>query len=263
MVIFAAPRSGSTLLFETLKTAEPHGTLISDFARITLQGFVEWQTLTIEEHGELHLDPVTAAYIINLQETHSYRYHAKGKITGRLFKLFRKSRTDRFDLAVVALTLFAILSVHTLYGIMHRPPPLAELETRMNNAYARKNSTEVLASGLGIVKHYPEQAALARLLTGNIMLLQQNYEPATLLLADVRREYPDSPGAMIALGLAYQLQGRFEEADASYAEFTYIFSEIFPELVARIQRYRLLMQEGFRTPPKWQEIYRYQLMHEL
>jgi hypothetical protein len=68
---------------------------------------------------------------------------------------------------------------------------------------------------------------------------------------------------MIALGLAYQLQGRFKEADKNYAEFTYLFDEIFPELVAEIQRYRLLMQEGFKAPPKWPEIYRYQLMHDL
>ena len=39
--------------------------------------------------------------------------------------------------------------------------------------------------------------------------------------------------------------------------------EIFPELVDQVNHFRYLMQEGFRIPPKWQNIYRYQLMHEL
>ena len=68
---------------------------------------------------------------------------------------------------------------------------------------------------------------------------------------------------MIAMGLAYQLQGRFAEAEKSYFDFCYIFDEIFPELVAEVNHFRYLMQEGFSAPPKWPEIYRYQLMHEL
>jgi hypothetical protein len=68
---------------------------------------------------------------------------------------------------------------------------------------------------------------------------------------------------MIALGLARQLLGQFEEAEANYYEFCYLFNEIFPEVVDEVNKFRYLMKEGFRTPPKWQEIYRYQFMHEL
>jgi tetratricopeptide (TPR) repeat protein len=257
------PLLQQVIVLETLKTADPHGTLVSDFARITLQGFVEWHTLTIEERGTLHLDPVTAAYIMTLQETNHYRYHAKGGIPGLMLKVLRKFRTDRFDLAVAAVTLLAILSYNTMYDIMRRPPPLAALAARMNNAYVSNNGKEALASGMAIINYYPDQSARAKLLAGNILMLNNDCQQASLLLADVRKEYPDSPGAMISLGLAYQLQGRFDEADASYSEFTYLFDEIFPELVAEIQRYRYLMKEGLRTPPKWREIYRYQLMHEL
>jgi hypothetical protein len=251
------------LVLETLKAAEPHGTLISDFARITLQGFVEWQTLSIEEHGSLQIDPVKAAYIMNLQETHHYRYHAKDGFSGFMFNVLRKTRADRFDLAVILVTLFAVLSVHTLYKLMRRPPPLLTLEAKMNNAYANKNAAETLENCLMLIEHYPEHAALARLLAGNISLIQNNAAQAIGFFSAVRKDFPDSPGPMIALGLAYQLQGRFKEADANYAEFTYLFDEIFPELVSEIQRYRYLMSEGFRSPPKWAEIYRYQLMHEL
>lgn len=251
------------LVLEAMETAEPQGALIRDFARITLMGFIEWHTLSLEEHGSLQLDPVTASYIMILQQTHNYRYHAKGRITGMLFNAVRKTRTNSFDLAVLALMLFALFSVHTVYTILHRPPPLPVLEARMNNAYARKNSDEILFSSAMIIRYYPEQAAMAKLLSSNILMIRKEFREASDLLASLRQDYPDSPGPMIALGLAYQLQGRFEEADANYAEFTYIFEEIFPDLVAEIQRYRYLMQEGLPSPPKWPEIYRYQLMHEL
>ncbi len=251
------------LVLETLKTVDPHGSLTSDFVRITLQGFVEWQTLSIKEKHALKLDPVTAAYIVNLQETHNYRYHAKGAITGRLFKLLRKTRTNRFDLAVILITVMAIFSIHVLYDLRQQPPPFLTLEAQMNSAYANKNALETIANGQMIIAYYPEQATMAKVYTANLMMVTGNFKQASVLYAETRKEYPDSPGSMIALGLAYQQQGRFVEADANYAEFTYLFDEIFPKLVTQVERYRYLMQEGFRSPPKWQEIYRYQIMHEL
>ncbi len=251
------------LMLEILKATDPHGTLVTGFARLTLQGFVEWHTLSIEEHGTLQIDPVTAAYIINLQETHNPFHHDKGTPSSPIFKGFRKPRIDRFDVAVVALTIFMIASVRTVYNQLHRPPPFVTLEAQINNAYASKDSEGTLVAGFAIIKYYPEQSATAKLLAGNILLIQQRHEEASTLFADIRKEYPDSPGPMIALGLAYQLQGRFQEAEENYIEFTYLFDEIFPELVAEIQKYIYLMQEGFRSPPKWPEIYRYQLMHEL
>ena len=133
----------------------------------------------------------------------------------------------------------------------------------MNSAYASKDVQGSLLAGQAIIKHYPEQSVMAKLMTGNMLLIQHRYKEASIQLADVRKEYPDSPGPMIALGLAYQLQGRFEEAEENYYEFTYLFGEIFPEIVDIIQKNHYLMEEGFRSPPKWTEIYRYQLMHEL
>ncbi len=251
------------LVLEALKTADPRGTLLRDFARITLQGFVEWHTLSIKEHGTLELDPVTAAYIMNLQGTHNYRDHAKGRIAIWITKAVRKTRSDWLDLAVVGVSLFAIFGVHILYKQLHRPPPLAELEIQMNSAYVNQDMAKAFANSATIIRHYPAEAATARLLGGNLLMLQKEYEKAALLFADVRKEYPDSPAAMVSLGLAYQLQGRFPEAEANFAEFTYLFDEIFPGLVAEVQRFRYLMQEGFRTPPKWKEIYRYPAMHEL
>lgn len=251
------------LLLDILKTAAPNGTLLREFSQVSLRGLLEWHTLSLQEHGHLPIDAVTAAYVVNLQETHSYRYHAKGGVTGWFFKLFRKSRSDWFEVAIVLVCLFAILTVHTIYKQMNRPPPLPQLLINMNSAYADGDGQNALANGLAIIKYYPDQAGRARLVSGNLLLLSGHYAEAARLLEQVRKEYPDSPAAMVALGLAYQLQGEFEKADANYAEFCYLFENIFPDLVAEVQRCRYLIQEGFKKPPKWKEIYGYPCMHEL
>lgn len=251
------------LVLEILKVADPYGTLINGFTRLTMQSFIEWHSLSVEEYGTLQLDSATAAYIINLQATQHQRSGSKGRFSTLLFKMFRKTRVDWFDIAVIAASILAIASVHTVYDQIRRPPPLLSLEAKMNSAYASKDAQRTLDAGRAIIKYYPEQSIMARLMTGNILLIQHQYEEAAEQLAAVRKEYPDSPGPMIALGLACQLQGHFEEAEKNYAEFSYLFGEIFPEIVEIIQKNRYLMEEGFRSPPKWVEIYRYQLMHEL
>ncbi|RKZ05777.1 hypothetical protein DRQ32_12005, partial [bacterium] len=251
------------LVLEILKATDPYGSLISGFARLTLQGFVEWHTLSVKEHGTLQIDPVTAAYIINLQETQHHRHKDRDGRSSLLSKTFHGFRHDWFDLAIVAAMVLAIISVHTIYKQLHRPPPFITLEAQMNSAFSSKDGDGALRAGFAIIKHYPEQSALAKLMAANILLTQNRPEEASTLFADIRKKYPDSPGPMIALGLAYQLQGRFREAEENYAEFTYLFDEIFPDLINTVQTYRYLMQEGFRSPPKWPEIYRYQLMHEL
>ncbi len=251
------------ILLETLKTADPNGSLIHDFTRITLQGFLEWHTLSIEEQKKLPIDPVAAAYIINLQSTHHYRYHAKKALTRRLFNTVRKYRIDYFDFSVLAVTLLTLFSVHVMYDLMHQPPSLSSLEAKMDSAYSNKDAYQTIRNSTLIITHYPDQAILAKLFMANILMTQKEFEKASALYMDIREKYPDSPGSMIALGLAYQQQGRFEEADKNYTEFIYLFDEILPELVEEIKQYRYLMKEGFRSPPNWQKIYRYQLMHEL
>lgn len=251
------------LAFFALRTADPNGNLLSDFSRITLQGFVEWHSLCLQQKVPLNINPVTAAFIMNVQAIRQYRYHARGGFTGFLFKLMRKARADRFDLVVVAATLFSLFSVRTIYNTLKSPPPLEMLEAQMHSAYANRDIPGTLENCMAIIKFHPQDASDARLMAGNISLMQQNLPAAVSLFEELRKDWPDSPGSMIALGLAYQLSGEFEKAEENYYEFCYIFEEIFPELVAEVNTFRRLMQEGFKSPPKWQEIYRYQLMHEL
>ena len=251
------------LVFTALRIADPHGSLLRDFSRLTLQGFLEWHTLSLEKENSVHLPPTAAAFIVNIQSMHLYRYQSRGGATGRLTKFLRKANADRTDLGVIIATLLLIFSVNLIFDVIKAPPPLSLLETQMNSAYAEKDGDLALQNCNAIIEYYPENAARARLLAANILIIHEQFEPAAALLKEVRKEYPDAPGAMIALGLALQLQGHLEEAEINYYEFCYLFDEIFPEVVREVNTFRYLMQEGFKTPPKWQEIYRYQFMHEL
>jgi hypothetical protein len=251
------------LVFTALRIADPHGSLLRDFSRLTLQGFLEWHTLSLEKDHSVHLPPTAAAFIVNIQSMHHYRYQSRGSATGPLARFLRKANADRTDLFVIIATLLLIFGTHLVFDLIKSPPPLPLLETQMNSAYAEKNGDVALKNCNAIIEYYPEHAARARLLAANILIIHGHYESAEALLREVRKEYPDAAGAMISLGLALQLQGHYEEAEKNYAEFCYLFDEIFPEVVLEVNRFRYLMQEGFRTPPKWQEIYRYQFMHEL
>ena len=251
------------LVFTALRIADPHGSLLRDFSRLTLQGFLEWHTLSLEKDHSVHLPPTAAAFIVNIQSMHHYRYQSKGSATGPLATLLRKANADRTDLWVIIATLLLIFGAHLIFDVMKAPPPLSFLETQMNSAYADKDGDVALKNCNTIIEYYPERAARARLLAANILIIHHHFEEAEAFLKEVRKEYPDAPGAMISLGLVLQLQGHYEEAEKNYAEFCYLFDEIFPEVVLEVNKFRYLMKEGFRAPPKWQEIYRYQFMHEL
>ncbi|MCK5923448.1 MAG: hypothetical protein KAG66_21110, partial [Methylococcales bacterium] len=228
------------LLLEILETHDPTGEVTRDFTRLMLQEFMEWHTRSIEKHGSLYLDPAMAAFILDLMQTHHYRDYSKNAPPGFLSKLARKTRFNRLDAAIVAITILAVGTARTIYSLRRQPPPFAVLDVEINRAYANQNMNEVLRNGLQIIDHYPDQAGLARLLVGNILMVKNKPREAEPFFRDVRKDDPDSPGPMISLGLAYQLQGRFAEADEVYGEFTFLFAEIFPELVNTIQPYRYL-----------------------
>ncbi len=251
------------LLLSALQTADPQGTMLADFSRQTIQGFVEWQTLSLETTQTLQINPAIAAYIMNVQAMHKYRYHAKGRVSGFLFKVLRKVRADRNDIMIIAATLLVLFCVHTYYQMRNAPPSLQTLEMQLSRAYAERNAAETARACNSIIRLYPENAAQARLMKANLLMSDNAFAAAAELYQQVRAEYPDSPSAMISLGLALQLDGRPAEAEPNYAEFCYLFDEIFPEIARKVSEFNFLMKEGFDAPPKWQEIYRYQIMHEL
>jgi hypothetical protein len=259
----AFPLLKQFVLLSALQTADPQSTMLSDFSRLTIQGFVEWQTLSLETNGSLPINPAIAAYIMNVQALHKYRYHAQGRISGFFFKVLRKARADRNDIMIVAATLLVLFCVHTYYEMRNAPPQLATLEMQLSQSYAERNAEETASACNSIIHYYPENAARAKLLKANLLMSSDAYGAAAELYQQVRTEFPDSPSAMVSLGLALQLDGHFSEAEPNYAEFCYLFDEIFPDIVRQVREFSYLMQEGFQTPPKWQEIYRYEIMHEL
>ena len=252
------------LVLEAFKASDPNHSLLRDFSRLTLQGFVEWHALALETEKRLQINPSIAALVINVQSMHQYRYHGQGAITGFFFRVLRKVRADRNDFVIIAATIFTLLCVRAFYADREAPPTLSSLEMQVHAAFANHDVEALFRSCRQIIDHYPDKAGQARLLMANQLVLGRKYDVAEELLLKVREDYPDCPGAMISLGIAQHLQGKLDAAEANYDEFCYLFERIFPGMVAQIDEYRFLIQEGIRTaPPKWREVYRTDFMHEL
>ena len=250
------------LLLDILKIGDPNGSLLRGFVQVNLRSCLEWQTLALEKEGSLPINALIAAYIISLQENHYYRF--SNEKNGFLFRLFRKMKADWFEFVVVLVTVGVLLSVHIYYKQLHDPPPLSILKMHMTSSYLKFDFPQAFSNCYIIIRHYPESAGRAHLLAGNMMLFQGRYKEASAHLEAARAADPDSPAAMVSLGLAYHLQGRLKEAHQNYAEFTYLFENIFPELVFKISRYEYMIELGIKDPPpNWKEIYRYNQMHEL
>jgi len=250
------------LLLDILKVGDPNGALLRGFVQVNLRSCLEWQTLSLEKGGALSINPFIAAYIIGLQENHYYRFSEKKK--GFLFSILRKIKADWFEFVIVLITVSILLGVHIYYKQLHTPPPLSILKMHMTSSYLKFNFPQALTNCYTIIRYYPESAGNAQLLAGNMKLFQKKYQEASIYLEAARKADPDSPAAMVSLGIAYHLQGRFKEAHQNYAEFTYLFENIFPELVFKISRYEYMIELGVTdAPPNWKEIYRYNQMHEL
>ncbi|MCF7848444.1 MAG: hypothetical protein K9M45_06300 [Kiritimatiellales bacterium] len=256
------PLLQQVITLEALRIADAKGQLFNGFSQLTLEGFVEWHTEAASAQQRM-LDPVTAAFILNLQETRSYGLNRGGRVLGFLYRLKQKTKTDRMDLAIILVVAFALLAMRIVYRTAEAPEAFETLKAQATTAYHHRNWEPALQNCTKIIKHYPDQSTEARLMAANILLSHGRPDAAEALFSYVRDKSPDSPGPMIGLGLAFQMQSKFKEADRQYEEFIYLFDDIFPELVENVKTYRDLSLERFATPPNWQNIYSYRIMHEL
>ena len=257
------PTIQKMLLLDIMETHDPNGALLRDFTRLILQQFMEWHTYYVKTDGRLDIDPAMAGFVLNLMATHHYCEPRKKNLLSICSKINKKLRVKKTDLVIVAITLFMLMAANLFYDLSQQSLPFSMLMNDMNSAYANRNLQSTLQSCTQIIDNYPEQAGRARLLAANVMMMRNEPDKAIPLYLAVRADYPDSPGPMVSLGIAYQLQHRFKEAEVVYAEFSYLFDQIFPDIVTLIQNYHTCMDEGFNAPPKWNKIYGYQLMHEL
>ena len=251
------------LLLDILETHDSKGTQARDFTRLLLQGFMEWHTTALNKNQSMDLDPAMAAFIITLMATHHYR-DRKHTMTTHIFgKIQQKLKISRFDMAVVGVAVFTLLASHFIYDHINQKPPFNTLNGYMNAAFLDQDVKAMVENAQLIQKYYPEKAAKAEFLMANLALMHGELNVAEALFLKVREKAPDSPAPMIFLGIIYQKKGEFEKANKVYDEFTFLFDEIFPAIVERIIGYQYLMEEGFKSPPRWKELYQYKAMNEL
>jgi tetratricopeptide (TPR) repeat protein len=257
------PLLHQVIALEGLKTSDPNGTVSKDFARLILEGFIEWHSTEVEQ-GRIGVDAITAAYIIDLVETRGYRAKPKSKTSEFFYNLKRKTKADRNDLWIIGTALLLAFGIHIIYEKGRKAPPREHLKSMMQHAYKTMDAPQLVTHCAMMIEHYPDHAALAHLYAANLLIATRDWPGAEKHLRTLREAAPDSPAGMISLGLVLQQQGKFAEADPHYEEFELLFENIFPELVLEVRNWRYLLREEFTSPPKWESIYdTYKLMHEL
>ncbi|MBN2704493.1 MAG: hypothetical protein JXR23_09810 [Pontiellaceae bacterium] len=267
----AYPVLQNFVLFESLRTADPDSSLLADFSRLILQNITERHALSLENGTALKLNPATAALTINLQAAYQHRQYGQGRITGFLFKLARKTKADRTDTIIVFATILVLLCIRVFYGEKEAPPELSIQKTELNTAILSNNPEQILSASKELIKHHPNEAALAHLKNAQYLMMSGEYADAETHLRQMIQLAPDSPSAMVSLGIVLQLQGKYAEAQSYYDDFCYFFEKIYPDAVERIGTFRDLLQEGLflnregriLEPPKWRELYQYPFMQEV
>ncbi|MBN2684943.1 MAG: hypothetical protein JXR40_06660 [Pontiellaceae bacterium] len=259
------------VVFESLRTADPNSSLLADFSRLILQSLLERHALSLENGTAPKLNPATAALTINIQAMHRHRQYGQGRITGHLFKLARKAKADRTDTMIVFATVLVLLCIRVFYDEKEAPPDLSSQETQLETAILSNDPDKILNTSKEIIKHHPNEAALAHLKNAQYLTMSGEYAAAEKHLRQMIKLAPDSPSAMVSLGIVLQLQGKYAEAQSYYDDFCYFFERIYPEAVERIRIFRDLLQEGLflntegriLAPPKWREVYQYPFMQEV
>jgi len=251
------------ILLDILETNDSKGIAARDFTRLLLHGFMEWHTTILNKNQPIDLDPAMAAFIITLMATHHYRDRRKTVATHFLGKMQEKLNISRFDVAVVGIVIFAFLTSHFIYDHLQEKPPFKILSEEMNSAFFDRNVKKMITNAELIQHYYPEKAAKAQFLLANLALIHGDLKKAESFFLKVRDQVPDSPAPMVFLGITYQKQGKFKEANNVYDEFTFLYDEIFPTIVEQVREYQYMMEEGFKSPPGWRKLYKYKAMNEL
>lgn len=250
------------ITLEAFRTSDTGGQLFSSFSQLTLQGYLDSHA-TEDPEKQLNLSSVAAALVINLQAAHHYGINRGGRVINFMLRLKKRTKTHWMDLAIVAASIFCILAVHTIYKTFAIPDSFEGLRAKATLAHHHTDWQRAYAYCEQIIRYYPDQADESRLMAANILICHDLPEKAEPLFVEIRASMPDTPSAMVGLGLAQQLQGKHAEAIRNYDEFIYLFDDIFPDLVETIETCRGLAAEGFDEPPKWKNIYGYKIMHEL
>ena len=251
------------LFIRTLKKFDSAGSVIYDYIRLAMNGFIDWFISLNENKNTLQITQKNAAYVIQINQEYERNYQTSNKWLNKIIRRLKRAKVDRIDFAIIGITILLVLSIRIFYSLNEVAPPYASLKTEMIAAYNELDFIHVIKSADIIIQSYPDQSSLARLYIANIYLQANQYELALSHIEHVRETHPDSPGPMLIHAITLHHMQKYNKADQVYYEFCYLFDVIFPDIVKQASLYRFLIKENLELPQNWIELYKYGIFHEI
>ena len=251
------------LFIKTLRKFNQAGTVVHNYIRLAMSGFVDWFISLNENKTGLNISQKNAAYVLQINQEYERNYRTSTPWINKIIRRLKKERVDRIDFAIVGITILLVLCIRLIYSLDATPAPYSSLETEMVAALNELNVQHVYDSAEKIIAAYPDQSSLARLYIANIYLQANKLNRALSQIEYVREIHPDSPGPMLIHAMTLHHMKRYSEAAQLYYEFCYLFDEIFPNIVKEASLYRFLIDENLELPQNWTQIYKYRILHEI
>lgn len=251
------------LFIRTLKKFDYAGSVIYDYIRLAMNGFIDWFISLNENKKILQITQKNAAYVVQINQEYERNYQTSNKWLNKIIRRLKRARVDRIDFAIIGITILLVLSIRMIYSLNEVALPYSSLKTEMIAAYNELNLEHMYKSADKIIQSYPDQSSLARLYVANMYLQANQYNLALSHIEPVREQHPDSPGPMLIHAITLHQMQKYDKADQIYYEFCYLFDVIFPDIVKKASLYRFLIKENLELPQNWIELYKYRIFHEI
>lgn len=203
------------------------------------------------------MGPVTAAFILTVQEESEQEAVRAPSATRRILNLGRRLKIRKTDLRIISVVLLAMLLAHLLYNLPRRH----DIEARIADAalyYQQGRYTEAMQ----ICRRYPHTAR-SLLLQANMLMLAEQPDQAEKLYRQALSKETESASALFGLALALQLNSEFKQAEKRYIDFIDLYESRWPEAASLADEFILLTREQFKSPPRWKRVFALPMMKDL
>lgn len=260
--------------FEALRCSDQKRALLTLFVRRARDGFASWfeheriDTARREQHTDrpgkhtFSLGPVMASLILTTQEAFTRQTKDRAPVLKTLQRWIHRLRFNMTDVRIILFTAVLMILLHLLYNL----PPRANESARIAEAtlnYRQGN----LTAALQICRQFPDHP-LSSFLRANLLMLTGNPVEAETLYLQTLHKKTESPSALFGYALSLQMNENFDLAIRRYNDFIDIYEARLTrsaqtDLIDLAYKFLRLAEEGFSTPPKWEQAYRLPEMNDL
>ena len=142
------------LFIRALKKFDIAGSVIYDYIRLAMNGFIDWFISLNENKKRLRITQKNAAYVVQINQEYERNYQTSNKWLNKIIRRLKRAKVDRIDFAIIGITILLVLSIRMIYSLNEVAPPYSSLKTEMISAYNELNLEHMYKSAEIIIKSY-------------------------------------------------------------------------------------------------------------